>query len=137
MPALGLCWDPWEHGTTFTGPVPCGVQRWVPHRSSSTLSKQLWGVRHPVWCIACAAPQVHQSEDGTLLRVLEAVRRGRQLACTYCGRRGASLGCRVERCKTSMHVLCAQQAGATFYVNHCVACQRHARRFKNEPALDQ
>ena len=76
---------------------------------------------------------MHESETGTLLRVLEAVRRGRQLKCSHCGRRGASVGCRVERCKCTMHALCAQQAGAVFYANHCVACPDHARRFKGPP----
>lgn len=77
----------------------------------------------------CPLLQVHESENGTLLRVLEAVRRGRQLKCAHCGRRGASTGCRVEKCRCTFHAPCAQLAGATFYANHCLACPEHARRF--------
>ena len=42
--------------------------------------------------------QVSETDHGTLKNVLAEIKRGRQLKCTQCGRRGASLGCRVERC---------------------------------------
>ena len=79
-----------------------------------------------------APAQVHESETGTLLRVLEAVRRGRQLKCSHCGRRGASVGCRVMKCKATYHALCAQKAGCPMYLKHLIACPQHARRFAKD-----
>jgi hypothetical protein len=85
---------------------------------------------------ACAlwAPEVHESEDGALRRVLEALRRGRQLRCAACGRRGAALGCRVERCPRSLHVACALAASAALYADHTAACAEHAPRFAGKEA---
>ena len=135
------------------GPLqgPVGDSRHFVHRCCALWSPEVrraaeGGVANrcpalPPTPIACTFPplyappphlaQVHESPNGALLRVLEAVRRGRQLKCSCCGRRGASIGCRVVRCKRTMHVPCAQQVGAMFYVNHCVACPDHARRFKD------
>ncbi len=47
---------------------------------------------------ACAALQVYETEDGKLRSVLGAIKRGRQMRCTQCGHRGATLGCRVPSC---------------------------------------
>lgn len=55
-------------------------------------------------CHACiAAPcsvsaQVYETEDGKLRSVLAAIKRGRQMRCSHCGHRGATLGCRVPSC---------------------------------------
>jgi len=81
--------------------------------------------------------QVHESENGSLLRVLEAVRRGRQLKCAHCGRRGASVGCRVLRCKESYHAWCALQSGCTLYHKYVIACPDHAKRFHKDPVHPQ
>ncbi len=43
-------------------------------------------------------PQVVETDHGTLRCVLAAIKRGRQLKCTHCGHRGATLGCRVPAC---------------------------------------
>ena len=75
------------------------------------------------------SPEVHETEDGTLFRVLEAIRRGQHLKCSHCGKRGATVGCRVDVCNKTYHVHCANEAGCSFYLNHCVACRAHARRF--------
>lgn len=40
----------------------------------------------------------------------EVVRSG-CLACSHCGRKGASLGCSVKKCKNVMHIPCAIQSG--------------------------
>ena len=42
--------------------------------------------------------QVFETDQGTLRNVLAAIKRGRQLKCSHCGRRGATLGCRVPNC---------------------------------------
>ncbi|CAN0543197.1 unnamed protein product, partial [Laminaria digitata] len=42
------------------------------------------------------------------------VKRGRQLMCTGCKRRGATIGCIVETCKNSYHFPCAEETGWSF-----------------------
>lgn len=55
------------------------------------------------------------------------------LRCSHCGRRGATLGCRVERCKLSFHLACAKTAGATFYPSKfLLACPAHRAAFRRE-----
>lgn len=43
-------------------------------------------------------PQVEETDYGTLKGVLAAIKRGRQLKCSHCKRKGATLGCRVPSC---------------------------------------
>lgn len=74
--------------------------------------------------------QVFQTEAGTLRNVLAAVRRGRQMQCRACGRRGATLGCLLERCPCSFHLPCARAAGVTFHcADYTVACKDHAHLY--------
>lgn len=51
-----------------------------------------------------------------------------------CGERGATVGCRVERCPCSYHLACAKSAGAQFNPSKFViACPTHKAHFKGEP----
>ncbi len=76
------------------------------------------------------APEVHEDDHGRLKNVGTAVRRGRGILCAHCGRRGATVGCRVERCPCSYHLWCATQANCRFYVsNFLLACPAHAKLF--------
>ncbi len=78
--------------------------------------------------------QVYQTEQGTLRKVLAAVRRGRQMHCSHCGRRGATLGCLLERCPCSFHLPCAGKAGCAFHCSsYTLACKEHARLFRQKP----
>ena len=53
--------------------------------------------------------------------------------CSHCQARGATIGCRVERCSHSFHLHCARAAGCTFYpAQYVVACTTHAPAFKEE-----
>jgi hypothetical protein len=60
----------------------------------------------------CAAhsPQAYCTEDKWHGLGVE-VSRGRQLKCTACGKRGATIGCSVKRCKGNFHFPCAAAAG--------------------------
>ncbi len=78
---------------------------------------------------------MYQTEQGTLRNVLAAVRRGRQVRCGHCGRRGATLGCLLERCPCSFHLACAARAGCTFHCSdYTLACKDHAKLFPRNPA---
>ena len=55
--------------------------------------------------VACNPPlplfrpkQVFETDNGTLRNVLAAIKRGRLMKCAHCGRRGATVGCRVPSC---------------------------------------
>ena len=77
---------------------------------------------------------MYQTEHGTLRNVAAAIRRGRQMKCAACGARGATLGCRVERCPCSYHLACARGAGrcAFYTATYQVACPQHAPAFAGE-----
>uniref|UniRef100_A0A1D2A528 PHD-type domain-containing protein n=1 Tax=Auxenochlorella protothecoides TaxID=3075 RepID=A0A1D2A528_AUXPR len=82
------------------------------------------------------SPQVCETPEGGLRGVAGEVRRGRALRCAHCGKRGASLGCRLASCHSSFHVACAQAAGASFFLGSFqVACKAHARLFGGEPSV--
>eukprot|EP00793_Prasinoderma_coloniale_P006597 PRCOL_00001427-RA len=76
---------------------------------------------------ACAiwSPEVYEDDNGELKNIEKAVRRGRHLYCSYCGEKGATVGCRVEKCKCSYHVLCAYEADCQL-ANWLVSCPDHA-----------
>lgn len=73
------------------------------------------------------SPEVFQ--DGDRLRnVMAAVRRGRQLNCAVCGRKGATIGCRLDWCPKTYHLHCAAgQGGCEFQTDGSwvVSCPAH------------
>ncbi|CAK0741288.1 hypothetical protein CVIRNUC_001313 [Coccomyxa viridis] len=84
------------------------------------------------------SPEVYQTMEGTLRCVTAALRRGRTIKCAYCRERGATIGCRVEKCTHSFHLHCARGAGCTFYPSkHIIACITHAPAFKHETEKDR
>ncbi|KAL6765383.1 hypothetical protein V8C86DRAFT_2458495 [Haematococcus lacustris] len=94
------------------------------------------------WChrlCALWSPEVYQSEDGLLMQVSAAVRRGRAMKCSSCSRRGATVGCRVDSCPCCYHLPCAVATHCLFNPQTwAVACPRHRGRFKQEAlALQQ
>ena len=77
---------------------------------------------------------MYQTEQGSLRNVMAAVRRGRLMKCAQCGQRGATVGCRLERCACSFHLTCARQAGCAFYsASYQIACVTHAPMFSRDP----
>ena len=50
--------------------------------------------------------------------------------CESCGKRGATIGCRDERCNRSYHLTCALRGAATLYPAHyLLACPAHAKGY--------
>ncbi len=70
-------------------------------------------------------------QAGALRKVSKCVRRGKQIKCLRCALRGATLGCRLDRCKCSYHLHCAEEAGCTFFADFTIGCPSHTRMFKN------
>uniref|UniRef100_A0A162AE44 PHD-type domain-containing protein n=1 Tax=Daucus carota subsp. sativus TaxID=79200 RepID=A0A162AE44_DAUCS len=87
----------------------------------------IWVHQHcAVW-----SPEVYFAGLGRLKNVRAALCRGRLLKCSRCGRRGATVGCRVDRCTKTYHLPCARANGCIF--NHrkfLIACTDHRNIFQ-------
>lgn len=60
--------------------------------------------------------------------ILKEVRRSLLLSCVVCGRRGASIGCAVKRCRCVGHYSCLQNSGYIFqhFDNFKAFCPKHS-----------
>lgn len=52
------------------------------------------------------SPAIFLNEKGKLKNISKEYARGRKMYCSYCGERGATLGCEVKECKKNWHVKC-------------------------------
>lgn len=77
---------------------------------------------------ACWAPQVYtDTSTGQLRRVYDEYCRGRQLKCSECGEKGATIGCYIQRCKRVFHYRCLNRAKAYLIERFFAAfCGNHA-----------
>lgn len=74
---------------------------------------------------------IYLDENNKLKNVIKEIKRTRQISCTFCGERGAGLGC--EACKASYHYLCARSD--LCYINkqkYSMYCKYHKNQIKNE-----
>lgn len=77
------------------------------------------------------SPEVYFAGLGCLKNVRAALCRGRALKCTRCGRRGATIGCRVDRCPRTYHLPCARANGCIFdHRKFLIACTDHRHLFE-------
>ncbi|KAK7244232.1 hypothetical protein RIF29_39051 [Crotalaria pallida] len=77
------------------------------------------------------SPEVYFAGLGCLKNVRAALCRGRALKCTRCGRRGATIGCRVDRCPRTYHLSCARAYGCIFdHRKFLIACTDHRHLFQ-------
>ncbi|KAL6975434.1 hypothetical protein U1Q18_024229 [Sarracenia purpurea var. burkii] len=87
----------------------------------------IWVHQHcAVW-----SPEVYFAGLGCLKNVRAALCRGRVLKCTRCGRPGATIGCRVDRCPKTYHLPCARANGCIFdHRKFLIACTDHRYLFQ-------
>ncbi|KAG7957196.1 hypothetical protein I3843_11G162000 [Carya illinoinensis] len=87
----------------------------------------IWVHQHcAVW-----SPEVYFAGLGCLKNVRAALCRGRALKCTRCGRPGATIGCRVDRCPKTYHLPCARANGCIFdHRKFLIACTDHRHIFQ-------
>lgn len=52
------------------------------------------------------SPAIFLNDKGKLKNVNKEYLRGRKMYCSYCGERGATLGCEVKECKKNWHAKC-------------------------------
>ncbi|OMO74917.1 hypothetical protein CCACVL1_16399 [Corchorus capsularis] len=88
---------------------------------------RIWVHQHcAVW-----SPEVYFAGLGCLKNVRAALCRGRALKCTRCGRPGATIGCRVDRCPKTYHLPCARANGCIFdHRKFLIACTDHRHLFQ-------
>ncbi|KAL8209734.1 hypothetical protein R6Q57_006466 [Mikania cordata] len=87
----------------------------------------IWVHQHcAVW-----SPEVYFAGLGCLKNVRSALFRGKVLKCSRCGRRGATIGCRVDRCPKTYHLPCARAIGCIFdHRKFLIACTDHRHLFQ-------
>ncbi|KAK4851699.1 hypothetical protein QYF36_017648 [Acer negundo] len=87
----------------------------------------IWVHQHcAVW-----SPEVYFAGLGCLKNVRAALCRGRALKCSRCGRPGATIGCRVDRCPRTYHLPCARANGCIFdHRKFLIACTDHRHFFQ-------
>ncbi|KAG0455274.1 hypothetical protein HPP92_024566 [Vanilla planifolia] len=77
------------------------------------------------------SPEVYFAGLGCLKNVRAALCRGRALKCSRCGRPGATIGCRVDRCPKTYHLPCSRVEGCIFdHRKFLIACNDHRRFFQ-------
>lgn len=77
------------------------------------------------------SPEVYFSGVGCLKNVRAALARGRTLKCSRCGRPGATIGCRVDRCPRTYHLACGRTEGCVFdHRKFLMACTDHYHVFR-------
>jgi superfamily II DNA or RNA helicase len=83
---------------------------------------------------ALHSPEVFVKPDGTFCNLARAVKRGRQLACSRCKERGATVGCVVEKCRCNYHLRCAIASKGEFIGSpYSLYCKDHAVEKREEP----
>ncbi|CAA6671537.1 unnamed protein product [Spirodela intermedia] len=77
------------------------------------------------------SPEVYFAGLGRLKSVRAALCRGRALKCSRCGRPGATIGCRVDRCPKTYHLPCARAENGIFdHRKFLIACSDHRHLFQ-------
>ena len=83
-----------------------------------------------MWC-----PEVYFcAKLERLKHVEDAIKRGKQLKCSHCGKKGAAVGCTLPSCNRTYHLKCAHACGARFNAEKfIVTCPIH-KSAKKTPA---
>lgn len=87
--------------------IYCGRNEWV-HSNCA-----LW------------SSEVFEEIDGSLQNVHSAVSRGRQIRCSLCEKKGASIGCCFKNCGLTYHFGCARKVRCKFFHNKTIYCRAH------------
>ncbi|VFQ81530.1 unnamed protein product [Cuscuta campestris] len=74
------------------------------------------------------APNVYFNDDDEIINLETELRRSRNISCSFCGVKGAALGCYEKTCRKSFHVPCAKRTPQCRwdYDNFVMLCPLHA-----------
>ncbi|KAJ3670618.1 hypothetical protein LUZ60_008044 [Juncus effusus] len=77
------------------------------------------------------SPEVYFAGPGYLKSIRAALYRGKSLKCSRCGRPGATIGCRVDRCPKTYHLPCSRAVNCIFdHRKFLIACADHRHLFE-------
>ena len=110
--------------------VLCGVSGEEEEKTGRLLP-----FRYNEWLhLSCAlwSSEVYETVDGSLQQVLSAVTRSRNLLCTVCHQKGATIGCCHQDCPANFHFLCGIQDKADFKEDKTVYCYKHAQKYASK-----
>nr|XP_020849431.1 PHD finger protein 11 [Phascolarctos cinereus] len=97
-------------------------------------------------CLLYSSGLVESEEDHSCLNdqdrhfdvelVKEEINRGKRLKCSYCLKKGATVGCDIKKCSKNYHFFCAKQDQAKIQTDehggtYRVFCQKHTVRKNN------
>ena len=84
--------------------------------------------------LSCAlwSSEVYETMDGSLENVVGAVTRSRNLLCTVCHNRGATIGCCHADCSANFHFHCGLEEKADFKEDKTVYCYKHAQKYASK-----
>ena len=84
--------------------------------------------------LSCAlwSSEVYETLDGSLENVVSAVTRSRNLLCTVCHQRGATIGCCHSDCSANFHFRCGLAEKADFKEDKTVYCYKHAQKYASK-----
>ncbi|KAI5699736.1 hypothetical protein M8J76_013503 [Diaphorina citri] len=81
--------------------------------------------------------EVFEEVDGSLQNIHSAIKRSKFIQCTYCSKRGATVGCCSKNCFNTYHFVCAKKSKCYFLESKMIYCNVHAEEFgKNSCKLE-
>jgi hypothetical protein len=93
----------------FYGPFKEGSNRYFIHELCA------------IW-----SPNVFLDKYGKLRSICKEVKRAKKLNCSYCGNKGAGLGCSKKNCRNTYHFLCAKSVKSHFNdQDYLIFCPDH------------
>jgi SWI/SNF-related matrix-associated actin-dependent regulator of chromatin subfamily A member 5 len=132
IPLCALCLLPSQGGADGGSAGGSGKREpgdLLPHpvvmvRSADGKVKQSVWVHHEC---AVHSAEVKVDFKGRLCYVASAIKRGRQLKCTGCKQKGATVGCFMENCPRNYHFPCVPNQSAKISDHSGFLCSTHAK----------
>lgn len=121
--------DYFYYGMNPSDSRTCGFCKCIGDCDSSAAGRLLYCGQNEWVHINCAlwSAEVFEEIDGALQNVSNALSRGRMIRCSYCGKKGASVGCCAKKCEETLHFPCARAAGFSFMEDKNVYCALHTK----------
>uniref|UniRef100_A0A8D9AWF3 Histone-lysine N-methyltransferase trithorax n=1 Tax=Cacopsylla melanoneura TaxID=428564 RepID=A0A8D9AWF3_9HEMI len=73
--------------------------------------------------------EVFEEVDGSLQNIHSAIKRSKFIQCSYCTKRGATVGCCSKNCFNTYHLVCAKKSKCVFLESKMIYCNNHAEEF--------
>lgn len=73
--------------------------------------------------------EVFEEVDGSLQNIHSAIKRSKFIQCSYCTKRGATVGCCSKNCFNTYHFVCAKKSKCIFLESKMIYCNVHTEEF--------